>query len=208
MYSFLVNNRHIHTDKDMSLLRFLRDELHLKGTKDGCSEGACGTCTVVIDGKALKACTQRTGKLLGKSIITIEGLSDRERAVYSYCFAEAGAVQCGFCTPGMVMATKALLDGNPNPTAKHIRTALRGNICRCTGYVKIEQAILMAAKFFRDDLPIPDFSHDARLSSRFTRIDAVAKILGTGLYADDLEFPGMIYAKALRSNRRDQLPNR
>lgn len=199
MYSFLVNNRHIHTDKDMSLLRFLRDELHLKGTKDGCSEGACGTCTVVIDGKALKACTQRTGKLLGKSIITIEGLSDRERAVYSYCFAEAGAVQCGFCTPGMVMATKALLDGNPNPTAKHIRTALRGNICRCTGYVKIEQAILMAAKFFRDDLPIPDFSHDARLSSRFTRIDAVAKILGTGLYADDLEFPGMIYAKALRS---------
>ncbi len=91
VYSFKVNNRVVETDKDCKLLRFLRDELHLKGTKDGCSEGACGTCTVIINGKAVKACTKRTSSLKGASIITIEGLTEREQQVYSHCFAVAGA---------------------------------------------------------------------------------------------------------------------
>ena len=136
MYSFKVNNRVVETDKDCKLLRFLRDELHLKGTKDGCSEGACGTCTVIINGKAVKACTKRTSSLKGASIITIEGLTEREQQVYSHCFAVAGAVQCGYCTPAMIMSAKALLDMNNNPSPDQIRKAIKHNICRCTGLCK------------------------------------------------------------------------
>lgn len=199
MYSFFVNGEHVQTEKNISLLRFLRDELHLKGTKDGCSEGACGTCTVIIDGKATKACTQKTSRLEQKSIITIEGLSLREQEVYTYCFAKAGAVQCGFCTPGMIMSAKALLDVQSNPSSQEIRKAIKGNICRCTGYVKIEKAISMAARFFREEIPVPAEDSDAGLSQSFIRVDAYDKVLGKGLYVDDLEIPHMIYAKALRS---------
>lgn len=199
VYSFKVNNRVVETDKDCKLLRFLRDELHLKGTKDGCSEGACGTCTVIINGKAVKACTKRTSSLKGASIITIEGLTEREQQVYSHCFAVAGAVQCGYCTPGMIMSAKALLDMNNNPSPDQIRKAIKHNICRCTGYVKIEKAIMMASVYFRDNKPIVPSRTEATLSSRFVRVDAIEKALGKGLYVDDLEIPHMIYAKALRS---------
>ena len=143
----LVNGIHYQIEKDMTLLRFLRDVLKLEGTKDGCSEGACGACTVIIDGKAQRACVQKLSRLEGKNIITIEGLTEREKDIYSYAFAKAGAVQCGYCTPGMVMSTKALLDVNPEPTREDVKKAIRGNICRCTGYKKIEEAILMASKW-------------------------------------------------------------
>jgi selenium-dependent xanthine dehydrogenase len=199
VYAFCVNGKQIQTEQDKKLLRFLRDDLKLVGTKDGCSEGACGTCTVIIDGKATKACVPSLSKLEGKSIITIEGLSSREQEVYVYCFAEAGAVQCGYCTPGMVMAAKALLDANPDPTPEDIKKALRGNICRCTGYVKIEEAIRMAARYFREGTPVPPLEDEALLSRRFRRIDAAEKVLGTGVFVDDITLPGMIYAKALRS---------
>lgn len=199
VYSFSVNGVPVQTDLDKKLLRFLRDDLKLRGTKDGCSEGSCGSCTVVIDGKAVKSCTIKTSRLAGKSVITIEGLQKREQDVYSYCFAEAGAVQCGFCTPGMIMSAKALLDANNNPTQEEVKKALKGNICRCTGYVKIEQAILMAARFFREQLEVPSPSGDARLSHAFQRIDAYEKALGKGVYVDDMIVDGMIYAKALRS---------
>ena len=114
--------------------------------KDGCSEGACGTCTVLIDGKPTKACVPQTDKLEGKHILTVEGLSDWEKKVYTWAFGEAGAVQCGFCIPGMVISAKALLDTNPDPTREEAAFAIRNNICRCTGYVKIIDGILLAAE--------------------------------------------------------------
>ena len=128
MAVFFVNGRQVDCPENKKLIRFLRDDLHLTSVKNGCSEGACGTCTVVIDGKAVKACVQQTDRMEGKHIVTCEGLSAREREVYAYAFTEAGAVQCGFCTPGMVMSTKALLDSEPQPTPEQVKIAIRLNI--------------------------------------------------------------------------------
>jgi selenium-dependent xanthine dehydrogenase len=194
-----VNGKSVSGDENSTLLGFLREELRLTSVKDGCGEGACGTCTVLIDGKAIKACTRKLGKLAGASVVTVEGLSEREREVYTESFAAAGAVQCGYCIPGMVLAAKALLDVNLNPTREDVKAAIRGNICRCTGYVKIEEAILAAADYFRTNKPIPQAKTDAGMSRDVPRVDAKEKILGTGLFADDLAFEGMIHAKALRA---------
>ena len=122
------------TEENKPLLRYLRDDLRLYSVKDGCSEGACGTCTVVVDGYAVKACVLTTERAAGKSIITVEGLSLREKEAFVYAFGTAGSVQCGFCIPGMVMAGKALIDRNPDPTEAEIKKAIKGNVCRCTGY--------------------------------------------------------------------------
>ncbi len=199
MHTFSVNGKKITTDVDKSLLRFLRENLNLYGTKDGCSEGACGTCTVIIDGKATKACLAKISKLDGKNITTIEGLTQREEDVYGYCFANAGAVQCGFCTPGMILAAKALIDVNNDPTPEEVKKAIRGNICRCTGYVKIEKAILDCARYFREDLKIENNNVDPKLGERFIRPDALDKALGRGVYADDINIEGMLHLKVLRS---------
>jgi selenium-dependent xanthine dehydrogenase len=199
VYSFLVNGKAVNTEINKKLLPFIRDNLALTGTKDGCSEGTCGTCTVIVDGKAVKSCVLTTERVSGKSVTTIEGLSQREQDVYSHCFAEAGAVQCGYCTPGMIMSAKALLDQNLNPSESDVRKAIRGNICRCTGYVKIVRAILMAAAYFRENRAIEAYNGDAHLSQRFRRIDAVEKALGKGIFVDDITLEGMLYAKALRS---------
>ena len=146
MATFTVNGQTVQAEKNQKLIRFLRDELRLTSVKDGCSEGACGTCHVLIDGKATKACVPSTDKLEGKTILTVEGLSDWEKAVYTYAFGKAGAVQCGFCIPGMVMATYVLLSRNPDPTEEEIRVGISGNICRCTGYDLIVECIRLAAK--------------------------------------------------------------
>ena len=146
MAVFTVNGKTVTAEKNQKLLRFLRDELRLTSVKDGCSEGACGTCTVLIDGKPTKACVPQTDKLEGKTILTVEGLSDWEKEVYTWAFGEAGAVQCGFCIPGMVMATYVLLSKNPDPTEEEIRVGISGNICRCTGYDLIVECIRLAAK--------------------------------------------------------------
>ncbi len=215
MYTLTINNQIYQVEEDKKLMRYLRDDLQLKSVKDGCSEGACGTCTVLIDGKATKACVQPVSKLTGKSIITVEGLSPREQEVYSYAFAEAGAVQCGFCIPGMVMCAKGLLDVNPEPTRVEIAFAVKNNICRCTGYKKIMDAIELAAKIFREDLKfrngqlitetIPkdhaqcDSQQTIKVGDYIHRIDAADKVLGRGEYVDDVELDGMIYASAVRS---------
>jgi len=199
MFILEINGKEVPVKEDKKLISLLRDDLKLTSVKDGCSEGACGACTVLADGRAIRACVQPASQFIGKKLLTVEGLTPREREVYVHCFAEAGAVQCGFCIPGMVLAAKALLDRNPEPDRAAVKQAIRGNICRCTGYLKIEEAILLAAKFFRDSLPVPAPAASVSLSERFQRVDAAEKILGTGLFADDLALPGMIYAKALRS---------
>ena len=185
--------------ENISLMSFLRDTLRLTSVKNGCNEGACGTCTVLIDGKAVKACVQKTDKLDGKSILTAEGLSDKERAIYVYAFSKAGAVQSGVCIPGMVICAKDLLDRNPNPTRDAVKSAIKNNLCRCTGYKKIEEAILLAAEMFRNGA-VPEKPVDTGILGESTvRVDAEAKITGTAMYADDYYMENMLYGSALRS---------
>lgn len=200
MYTFTINGQTVTTEKNIKLLRFLRDELHLTSVKNGCSEGACGTCMVLVDRKATKACIPMIAKMEGKEIVTLEGLNDREKDVYGYAFAHAGAVQCGFCTPGMVISAKGLIDANPNPTPADVTAAIKGNICRCTGYVKIEKAILDAAQMLRENIAVPKDSENNTVGQNFIRVDAVSKALGSAEYTDDLYFDGMVYGGAVRTS--------
>ena len=199
MYTFTVNGQVVTTRKKQTLLRFLRDELHLTSVKDGCSQGACGACTVIIDGKTCKACVPTTDRLEGKNILTVEGLSKWESEVFTYAYGEAGAVQCGFCIPGMVMCTKALLDVNPDPTEAEIKYAIRNNYCRCTGYVKIIAAVKLAAKILREGVIPAKSADDWKIGSRVHRLDVEEKVLGFGKYPDDFYMDGMCYGSALRS---------
>ena len=199
MSKFFVNGQPVTAEGRQKLLRFLRDELHLTGAKDGCSEGACGACTVLIDGEPVRACVPPVSTLAGRHILTVEGLSEEEKKLYTYAYAEAGAVQCGFCIPGMVLCTKALLDKNPDPTEAEIRYALRNNYCRCTGYVKIIAAVKLAAKLKREGvIPAPSKT-DWQIGSSVHRIDAAEKVQGSGKYPDDCYLPGMVYGSAVRA---------
>ncbi len=130
-----------------SLLQVLREELHLTGTKEGCNEGECGACTVFLDGQTVDSCLIFGLEANGRDVVTIEGLAQGDQLdPVQKAFAEYGAVQCGFCTPGMILAAKALLDNTPNPAEADIRRGISGNLCRCTGYVKIVEAIKAAAQ--------------------------------------------------------------
>lgn len=199
MYQLQINGQIYETEQDKKLIRFLRDDLHLTSVKDGCSEGACGTCTIIVDGKAMRSCVAMLSKMEGKEIITMEGLSPREKDVYSYAFAKAGAVQCGFCIPGMILSGKALIDANPEPNRLEVMNAIKNNICRCTGYKKIIDGILLAAKILRENLSTEEESGNVTVGQSMQRIDAKEKALGTGEYPDDLYLDGMVYASALRS---------
>jgi len=129
------------------LIDVLRDELGLIGVKEACGSGECGTCTVILDGKSVSSCIIPAMKAMDKEVLTIEGLDNGGKLhPVQEAFVERGAIQCGFCTPGMVLSAKVLLDNNPNPTEQEVRVALSGNLCRCTGYVKIVDAVLAAAQ--------------------------------------------------------------
>ena len=129
------------------LLDVLRDDLGLKGAKEGCGEGECGACSVLIDGRLTNSCLVAVETVADRSVMTIEGFRETERfKVLEAAFIEAGAVQCGFCTPGMIMAAEALLSINPNPSEQEIREAISGNLCRCTGYGMIVEAVRIAAQ--------------------------------------------------------------
>lgn len=202
MYSFTVNGKLIQTEKDVSLLRFMRDDLKLKSIKDGCSQGACGTCTIIIDGKATRACIVTTKRAEGMNIVTIEGMSDFEKEAFVYAFGSKGAVQCGFCIPGMVMSGKALLDKNPNPTEDEIKEALKTNICRCTGYKKIIEAIELVGQILRGEKNIDEElekGDNFGVGSNAFRIDVREKVLGYGEYCDDVEMEGMLHVSAVRT---------
>ncbi len=139
-----VNKKNINMDIDLTkrLIDFLRDDLDLTGVKEGCSEGECGACTVILDGNAVTSCTILAGQADGCEIITIEGLAENgELDEIQSSFIKNGAIQCGFCTPGMILSCKALLMKNPNPTEYEIKRAIEGNLCRCTGYSKIVKAV-------------------------------------------------------------------
>ncbi|MGD2245922.1 MAG: (2Fe-2S)-binding protein [Candidatus Aminicenantes bacterium] len=147
--SFILNGREVKVSVNghQRLIDVLREQLEQTGTKEGCGEGECGSCTVIIDGRAVNSCLYPALEVEGKSVTTIEGLRGpkNELSVIQQTFVEHGAIQCGFCTPGMIMSAKALLDSNPDPSEEDIREALLGNLCRCTGYVQIVEAVKEAA---------------------------------------------------------------
>lgn len=193
-----VNGQAITTEvpADLSLLRFLRDELHLTGTKDGCSSGHCGACTVIVNNKAQRACLLRMGRLQGASVETIEGLAqDGALHALQEAFIAHGAVQCGFCTPGMIMSARALLHDNPTPSAAEIRKTLtrNHNICRCTGYIRIIRAIQDAAQHIAAGQPYPATPETANATQ--LRRDAIALVTGRKQFADDIVLPDMLYGK-------------
>lgn len=199
MPEFLLNGKRATIGANKKLMAYLRDECFLTSVKDGCSEGACGACMVMVDGAAQRACVLNGAKLEGKSIVTVEGFSEREKEVYAYSFAQCGAVQCGFCTPGMLISAKALLDKNANPTRDDVRHAIKNNICRCTGYKKIIDAVILSAAIFNGK-DIIHCEYDGKAGESMPRIDAVPKALGKAVYTDDIYMDGMLYGAAKRSD--------
>ena len=190
-----------------TLLDLLRDELKLTGTKRGCELGDCGACTVILDGIAVNACIVLALDSAGKKVETIEGLSTGgELHPIQRAYIEKGAIQCGYCTPGMIMRTKSILDNNSNLTKNKIQEELTGNLCRCTGYTKIIEAIETARDYI-NGVPPPELEFMPQKSAidlsvvgkRLPKIDAPDKSTGRALYTDDIDLPNMIYGKLLLS---------
>ena len=147
--SFILNNKKVTIDvtPSMRLLDVIREELHLTGTKEGCGEGECGACTVLVNGEPYNSCLTPVANVVGKEVMTIEGFRETKAyRVIADAFANQGGSQCGFCTPGMILASYAVLRKNPHPTEEEIREALSGNLCRCTGYNSIVNAVMLASK--------------------------------------------------------------
>lgn len=189
-------------DPKMTLLHFLREELRLTGTKCGCSQGDCGACIVLVNGQSTKSCLVRIDKLEGKRVETVEGLAKGQRLHHlQQAFLDYGAVQCGFCTSGMLISAKALLDSDPNPTADAVKVALKDNLCRCTGYVSIIEAVLGAASRLRgaeDQGKQQDtVCGPGLLGASLWDKDGWARVTGGFQFADDLFMEGMLYGKLL-----------
>ena len=212
MIHLIVNGepRKVEVTAGEKLVDLIRKRLHLKGTKVGCSEGRCGTCTVLLNGKPIKSCLFPAEKADGKSILTIEGLARTvENGLVLHplqaAFVQYGAIQCGFCTPGMIMAAYALLEQHPEPTPQQIQKALLRNLCRCGSYPSIENAILAAATAMKTGEPVvgpePRSGSDSFrvIGKTLARPDAIDKATGRAMFTDDLERDGMLYARVKRA---------
>lgn len=152
--SFILNDKNVvsHSPDNTTLLEVLREEFKLTGVKKGCETGECGACTVLVDGENINSCMMLIGEIEGKSVTTIEGLmKDGVLDPIQRAFAEKGAIQCGYCTPGMILSVKGLLNRNPNPTRNEIKEALAGNLCRCTGYEQIFEAVEYAVEWRKNN---------------------------------------------------------
>ena len=190
-----------------TLLDLLREELRLTGTKKGCELGDCGACTVIMNGKAVNSCLVLAVEADGKNIQTIEGLANgNEMHPLQRAFVEKGGIQCGYCTPGMIMRTKSFLDDNPNPNSEEIKQAISGNLCRCTGYTKIVEAVETAVEYLNGRIPkeIEFAPQKSALNlsvagKRLPKKDAPDKATGRAIYTDDMVLPDMLYGKLLYS---------
>lgn len=199
-YTLTVNGhaRQVMASPQTLLMDVLRDQLRLTGVKDGCATGHCGSCMVIKDGEAVRSCLVPMKRAENANLTTIEGLANGELHPIQKAYIEQGATQCGFCTPGFIMATKALLDQNPNPSLEEIYKAHQFNFCRCTGHNAIIRAVKQAAG--QEVSALPTVKQPLKAISRpLPRPDAVDKVTGKGIYADDLYVEGMLYARALRS---------
>jgi aldehyde oxidoreductase len=182
------------------LLDVLRSELMLTGTKQGCDhEGECGVCTVLLDGETIRSCLTPVSKAAGRHVLTVEGLGGQGKLhPLQQAFIDTGAVQCGYCTPGMLVAAKGLLDQHPNPSREQIVEALEGNLCRCTGYKRILMAVELAAAQLRGEKAAFENEYPV-VGKEYRRSDAIDKVTGHAKYAEDMVLPGMLYGKILRS---------
>ena len=204
---FVVNGAPVEVSPgERSLLAVLREDLGLTGVKEGCSKGHCGSCAVLVNGEAKLSCRTAARAAAGAEVVTIEGLGTREEPhPLQSAFVEVGAVQCGFCTPGAIVSAKGLLDHSPNPTREEVASALNRNLCRCTGYVKIVDAVMLAAARMRGPAaPPPAYATAAVGATRavgqsYPRRDAWEKVLGTAEYAADIKLPGVCQVKVVRS---------
>ncbi|MBN2893739.1 MAG: selenium-dependent xanthine dehydrogenase [Bacteroidales bacterium] len=197
MISFKVNGvaRQYEGDLEKDLLSYLRNELHLTAAKDGCSgEGVCGACTVHINGKAKLACRTKIGKLQDAEIVTLEGLETFRKETLAKTMVNNGAVQCGFCTPGFIMKADSLLRSNPNPTPDEIQKGLKSNICRCTGYKKIESAILEAADHLQNNQEVDLITTTGKLGEPQIKYGAYETALGDRRFVADYFFENMGFA--------------
>ncbi len=195
---FTLNGRRVSLEarNGASLLEVLREGCGLTSPKDGCApEGSCGACTVLVDGKAVVSCAQPATRAAGKSVTTLEGLPAARREAWADCFVAAGASQCGFCSPGIVIKAESLLDRNPDPSRDEIARALAGNLCRCTGYVKIVDAVEHAARARRGE-PLPEVDRSGRVGSRTGRYQGRELALGEKPYVNDMRPPGTLHGAA------------
>jgi len=187
----------VEPDEETSLLEVLRDELGVRSVKDGCApEGSCGACTVLVDGRAVVSCAQKARRFEGKHVVTHAGLPEETRRLWSDCFVAAGASQCGYCSPGIVMKAEALLHKHPEPSRDEIAHALLGNLCRCTGYVKVVDAIELAGRAKLGE-PLPEVDRSGRIGSRTARYLGPELALGEKPFVGDMTAPGMLHG-ALR----------
>jgi xanthine dehydrogenase molybdenum-binding subunit len=187
----------VEVEASESLLDLLRGRLGVRSVKDGCApEGSCGACTVIVDGRAVVSCAQQAARVAGKHVLTQEGLSQEARRLWAECFVAAGASQCGYCSPGIVLKAEALLAKNPDPSREEIAHALLGNFCRCTGYVKIAEAIRLVAAARRGERS-HEVERSGRVGARATRYRGSELALGDQQFVGDLTVPGMLHG-ALR----------
>jgi CO/xanthine dehydrogenase Mo-binding subunit/aerobic-type carbon monoxide dehydrogenase small subunit (CoxS/CutS family) len=201
--SFFLNHQPVTVSVDpaRSLLEVLRDDLGLTGTKQGCDlEGECGACTVLLDGLPVRACLTPAGKVAGRRVLTVEGLAGRDGLhPLQTAFIEVGAVQCGYCTPGMLLPAKALLDLHPSPTRAQIVEALEGNLCRCTGYARIVAAVELAAARLRGEPAAAPEAGRQAVGGDTRREYATDKVTGRARFVEDMSMPGMLHARVVRS---------
>lgn len=188
------NERLVKNEPGKTLLMALREDLGLVQIKNGChGEGSCGACTVLMDGKPRRACLTSLDKCAGKKIVTLSGVHEADRAAVAACFCAAGAVQCGYCLPGIAMSALALLEKNAHPKEWDIRQALRPHLCRCTGYVKMVEAVKWLAQARRGEIPLPEVGKEGRVGKNLKRYEGEKMVLGERLFAGDMTRPGMRY---------------
>jgi len=196
MMTFTLNgeNRNFKGDPTITLLHYLREVEGIMSPKDGCSgQAACGACTIELNGKPALSCVTPMKKVQGKKIITIEGFPEILKRTLASAFVEKGAVQCGFCTPGFLMRTKILLGNNPNPTREQIVNALKINYCRCTGYIKIVEAIQQAAQALRENKEIT-LKETGKIGTNHPKYKAFEKALGQNPFVDDMKVDHMLHS--------------
>ncbi|MEI6667740.1 MAG: molybdopterin cofactor-binding domain-containing protein [Acidobacteriota bacterium] len=186
-------------DHTTSLMEVLREQAGLISPKNGCApQGSCGCCTVLVDGRALASCAVAARSAAGKSVVTLEGLDARERHIFAHAFSATGGLQCGFCIPGIVIRAKHLIDVTPRPSRAEIAHALNNHICRCTGYVKIVDAVDLAARALQGEA-LPELDYSGAIGSSLPRQDAAELVLGTRPFIDDMTVPEMLYGAFLFS---------
>ncbi|HSR29626.1 MAG TPA: molybdopterin cofactor-binding domain-containing protein [Anaerolineae bacterium] len=207
--TFLLNGHQqtVRVEPGLTLLHVLRENLDLTGTKQACDcEGECGACTVLLDGQAVRSCLLPIEKIAGRAIVTIEGLGTPEHLhPVQQAFIDCDAVQCGYCTPGMILSAVALLSQEPNPSREQIVGAMDGNLCRCTGYIRIVEAVKAAAAVLRRAVPSPSHPQTEEAAGKRLiggsqkRVDAIDKVTGIARYAEDIKMPGLLHAALVRS---------